>query len=126
MGFHPTITVAADGVPTLISPNVAEVKTPARFGDLLEEVLVKLPSIDKIRFNSSARSLSDPTTDTPKEIDPAGCIVRRLSSIWILAFVRALKICVASRSPSVSLEYDLIPFGLLSDYQIVVRTNNEE
>ena len=84
-------------------------ETPPRFGGVKEEVSARCPSIDKMRFSSSTKFLSVPSTSTPKVTDPEGCIVSRLSSMRKCDFVSASRICVASLNPSVSMVSDLIP-----------------
>lgn len=106
MGFAPIRMIAFGGVELRETPN--EIPIPALSGATTDDAAVRLPSSAKIFFNSSTSALSSPVTDTPNEMVPAGCIVRRLSRIVIRALAKAPKIWVASMSPSVSLEYDLI------------------
>jgi hypothetical protein len=103
IGLTPTSMVAAGGVPPAIAPNETPAENP-RAGKETDDAAAKS---DNILVSLSTSSLSGPPTETPKETDPAGCIVSRLSRMWILDFVKASMIWVASIAPSVSLEYDL-------------------
>ena len=89
IGFGPTVMIAFGGVANLTIPKLLVMETPPRFDEVKDEVSVRWPSIDKIRFSSLTSVVSGPSTETPNDTDPDGIIVSRLSSIWTLDFARA-------------------------------------
>jgi len=107
IGFIPTVIVAETG-PCCITPNWAEIDTPALLRKSAVDPIANAPSIDKIFFNSPTSALSEPSTSTPNDTDPADCMVSRLSTIRGTDFDSESKIWLARTSPSVSFAYDFI------------------
>lgn len=97
--------VAAGGAPPPIMPKAM---MTLRSGAETDAEVVKPPSIESISWSSVTNASSGPSTEMPKETDPAGCMVSRLSRMLICDFLSPSTIWVASIRPSVSLEYDLI------------------
>jgi len=107
IGFTPTVMVAESRAPPT-RPNRTCVVTPRLAMGDSPDPLIKSGAEDSTFLSSSTSALSGPSTRMPKETEPAGCMVRRLSWIGILDLDSASNTCVARTNPSVSFAYDLI------------------
>src|ERR1700735_2866898 len=88
MCLGPTVMVAAGGTRGWLAPDIMEIP---RFGNVMADLAVRSPSLEKIFFNSATNCASAPSTETPNETEPAGCTVRRLSKTGILDFSKPLE-----------------------------------